>query len=471
MKKSILILLFVFSSIVLFAQNNEISKKFEFNSLTEKDAKFVLKDAYNHYLFSVINIDGMLRNNIINLRKFDQKNQLVQTFTQDFAPKDISTLNNYLASYEIGNDKIVVFTESYSGKLKKKEIFKHVFDKTTGKFETSLVTTYPIESLSKSGDTYVRKSENNKYIGICFRRNSPKKEPESVNLIMLDFNTLNTVWQKDVTFESTFVTRSITVTNSGKAVLLREPNSYKEKNYLVLVSAEGQEDKTIETEIKLHEPKAITIGSQDYLLAFNYPAKGIRRGDFQHLLFYDLEAGSTIQNISVGDFNTVKDIRDVVIQNIFQQNNEIILFAEAKAEIVVKPTPGMAVSWDTKYRYEMPTIIVLGNDGTLKKADKLTDSSNKSSDFYHSFGLVNIKGNYHINNGFNGGFYQLDSANNYNNNQNKYVSLSYLMNPRVNPGDVMVYQLSAYIPESNRLIFAVMANEKEMYLVNNFNFK
>ena len=131
----------------------EEGERFKFDRVNEKDVKIVLKDNYNHYLFSAINIDGMMRQYEISFRKFDQKNHLVETFVKDYGKKDAATskadqsfLHNYLGSFEISNGKMVVITENYSGRAKIKEIFKHVFDKATGKFETSLIASYPIES-------------------------------------------------------------------------------------------------------------------------------------------------------------------------------------------------------------------------------------------------------------------------------------------------------------------------------------
>lgn len=64
----------------------------------------------------------MLRDNRIIIRKFDQKNKLVETFTKVFNPEDVSYLNNYLGSFESSTDKIIAITESYSKKSLKKEI-------------------------------------------------------------------------------------------------------------------------------------------------------------------------------------------------------------------------------------------------------------------------------------------------------------------------------------------------------------
>jgi len=333
MKNKILILFaLALVSKISFAQSSEFGTSFEFNPKTELDAKFVLKDNYNHYLFSVINIDGMLRDNRIMIRKFDQKNKLVQTFTQEFNPKDVSYLNNYLGSIESGTDEVIAITESYSKKFLKKEISKHVFDKKTSLFETTIIATYPIESLSKSGTTFVRTSENNNYIGIDFLAYSPKGEPEKNLITMLD-GSGNVLWQKEVPLDPAYSTRSLTVTNSGNAVLLRDPKSYKLTSALTLITKEGKEDKSFDAPINAYEPKAISIGTKDYLVAINYPNKS-RSCDFENIMLYDLENGKLLGNNKLTDFCQLKNIKDVLIKSITLQNNEIIVFLEGKSELL-----------------------------------------------------------------------------------------------------------------------------------------
>jgi len=474
MKNKILLLIAIFFiSGALYAQAPEYGTKFNFDTKSEQDAKFVLKDNYNHYLFSVINIDGMLRNNSIILRKFDQKNKLVQTFTQDFGPKDVSFLNNYLGSFESGNDKIIVITESYSKKLNVKEISKHVFDKSTSKFETSLIVSYPIESLMKSGTTYVRGADNNNFIGIDFVAFNSKSDPEVNYITMLDGNG-QLVWKKQVSFDPGYVTSSLTVSNSGKAVLLRNPKSYKENPVLALISADKKEDKTFDADIKLQEPKAISIGSKDYLLAFNYPSKGVRSCDFQDLLLYDLENGKILKNNRISEFNSTANMQEAKIKNVTLQNSEIVIFVEAKSEIVVKPGPGVPVSWDKNYKYENPSIFILSFEGILKSVKKLLVLDNQyTTSFYHSYGVLNIKGNFYIANGGYSGqsssIYALDAAKNYDRDVNKYTSLSPVFSPSVTQR--MVSQLVCYFPDSKRLVVALMTDEKEMNLSNIYDIK
>jgi hypothetical protein len=468
MKNKTLLLFAIFLiSTKLFAQSPEIGMKFNFDPKAEKDAKFVLKDNYNHYLLTVINVDGMLRNNSIILRKFDQKNKLVQTFTQEFGPKDVSFLNNYLGSFESGNDKIIVITESYSKKLNVKEISKHIFDKTTSKFETSLIASYPIESLMKSGTTYVRSADNNNFIGIDYVAYNSKSDPETNYITMLDANGL-LVWKKEVSFDPGFVTSGLTITNSGKAVLLRNAKSYKENPLFTLISADKKEDKTVDIDIKLQQPKAISIGSKDYLIAFNYPSKGVRSCDFQDLLLYDLESGKILKNNRISEFNTTANLQEVKFKNVTLQNSEILIFVEAKSEIVVKQVPGAPISWDKNYKYENASLFIMSFDGVLKNVKKLIGSDNQYANFYNSYGLLNIKGVFHISNGsYNGqsnSISVLDASKNYDRDYNKNINLSPAFSQSVSQR--MVNQLLCYFPDSKRWVVALMTDEKEMNLVN-----
>ncbi len=468
MKTNIIFVITIFFfSFSLYSQNPEVGTKFEFNTKAEQDARFVLKDNYNHYLFSVTNTDGMLRNNTIILRKFDQKNKLVQTFTYEFGPKDVSYLNNYLGSFESGNDKIIVITESYSKKFNKKDISKHVFDKSTSKFETSLIISYPIESLLKSGTTYVKNAENNNFIGINFVSHNSKNDPEVNYITMLDANG-NLLWQKEVSLESGYNTQGLTITNSGKALLYRNPRGFKNNPVLTLVTAEGKEDKTFEPGIKIHVPKAISIGNKDYLIAFNYPMKGSRNSDFQDLLLYDLENGTILKNNRITEFNNTKNLQEVLFKIITIQNNEILVFAEAKSEIVVTPTFGAAVSWDRNYKYENASMFIIAFDGNLKAVKKLNSDGTTYQDFYRSYGLINIKGDFYINSGSNG-IYALDASKQYDRNPNKNISTSAALNQ--SNSSRIVNQLVCYFPDSKRFVIAVMTNEKEMCLVNVFDSK
>jgi hypothetical protein len=427
--KNVLLLFvgFLLISVSSNAQSPEFGTSFEFNPKTELDVKFVMKDNYNHYLFSVVNVDGMLRDNRIIIRKFDQKNKLVQTFSQVFNPTDVSYLNNYLGSIESGTDKMIAITESYSKKSLKKEISKHVFDKKTGTFESAIIATYPIESMMKSGTSFVRTSQNNNFIGIDFIAYSPKGEPEKNFITMMDANGI-VLWQKEVPLDPTFSTHHLTVTNSGNAVLLRNPKSYKQSSALTLITKDANEDKSFEAPINVYEPKAVSIGTKDYLIAVNYPNKS-RSCDFENILLYDLENGKVLGNDKLTDYCQLKNIKDVLIRSITLQNNEIVIFLEGKSEIVTTPVPGAPVRWDKDYKYENSRVVVMSFEGKIKNDKKIIADNYQYSNFYHSYGVLNIKGDFYINNGFSNtgsysnSFIALDATKNYDRNVNKYMDL------------------------------------------------
>lgn len=456
----------------------ESGETFEFDTKSELDPHFVLGNNYNTYLLSVVNTDGMLANRKVIVRKFDQKNRLLETFKQDFPKFDMGTLHNYLGFTETPTGKAVVFTQSYSGKSKKSDIYMHEFDKATSKFTSTLINSSPIVSAGKSGMASLKKSENGRYIAIDYIMDNAKDEPEKSLILILDANTLAITWQKDVSFDNIpnrFFTKDFTVTNSGKVVLLRYAKGSKRSNYLVVVSKDGQEDKTVEPDTLLQEPKAVSIGTQDYLLAFNYAIKGVRGGDFGNLMLYDLEAGKTLQNNKVEGFN-IRGIEDVLFRSITLQNNEIQIFTEGKVKVEMKPTIGNTGGTFSAPTFNGPTykfgpaeVIVMGYDGKVKSVSPLAVDTNSDADLHHSFGLINIKGSYYLNTGNFGGFYPLNTASNYGKIVNEEINKHLSRYPDYN--EQYLNQLLSYFPDSNRLLFVKVVGEKEMQLISIFGMK
>ena len=408
MRQIILILLTVCISSTSFEQMRyEWGEKFDFNDQQETNPQLVMLDNYNTYLLTVTEIDGMLASHKITIRKFDQKNQLIDTYTQDFQKLDAGTLYNYLGFKEVSNNQVVVFAESYSGKEKKKDIYKYVFDKTAGKFTTSLVVSFPIESAMKSGSTEVKVSENGRYIGIINKRDPSRKEPEQDNVIIMDAGTLSVLWNREVALEEKMYDKAFTVTNSGKAILLRAAKGFKLSNYLVVVTQNGQEEKQFEEAVMLHNPIAISIGQADYLVDFNYDAKGLRKGDFEKIMLYDIGAGKTLKNNIIKEFNSIKDIKEVHFIKVFLQNNEIHLFTEAKVKAGTRQVKMNAFSTMTMdepfYQYGPSHLIILNFEGEVKEIKGLRTGENSMANFYHSYGLQNISSKYfvHVNTGGN----------------------------------------------------------------------
>lgn len=470
MKLKFTTLLFLMLFSMLFAQNQVIvGEKFDFNSKFEQDPKLVLKDNYNHYLFSITNRTGIQADHHIMVRKFDQKNQLVDTFTQNYA-LNIFTLHNYLGAYELSNDKLVVFIESYSNKSSKSEIYTYIFDKNTGKFTSAAIASYPIQSLNKSGSFSVSKSENSQYFGLVYQKYNAKKEPEESDCMLLDAKTLDVIWKKTVSFTDEFVTSEKITTNSAKIIFLRSPKSYKETNYLSVIDNQGQEVKRFEENTKVFKPLAISIGTQDYLIAVNYHDKGIRRGDFGNIMFYDLAQGKMLKNNSIEDFNMTKDIREVNFRNVFIQNNEIHLFVEGKFQSGTKPSVDFPNSTftDPNYSFGPSNLLVFSLEGELKQNIKLTLNNDTEADFYHSYGLLNIKGDYFVNTGlyiksnnYYYGFYKINPNNKF---ETKALDIDYHYNDDYSYK--IVNQLLAYFNDSNKLLFTRMYGIDKMYFVS-----
>ena len=455
--------LLVFSSLI--AQNKvDWGTKFDVDTKNEQDMQLVMKDNYNYYLASVVNHDGMLAQNQVIIRKFDQKNQLVNTFTQNFPLADMFTLHFYKGSFQVGNDKFVVFTHSYSNKTKKAQLDKIVFDKTSGTFTTTTLFEYPIISLSKSGDIFTMHSENNKYIGIVFQKYSTKKEPEESDCLVLDGTTLNEVWKKTISFPAESNTNERVLTNSGRFAFVRTIKEVGSNHVLAMVDANGIENKDFGAVIKLQKPLAISIGTQDYLIAFNYPAKGIRRGDYGYLMLYDIQLGKILQNNDIDGFNSIKDINEVVFRNLTIQNNEIQLFADCKYQSGSMPDPAFPNTSFTVpvYRFGHSSIIILGMDGKFKK--KVDLGASETNVYNDSFGLLNNRGDFYINLGYHGGFFKLNAPN--LDTREFKISLDYNSEFRDYQYGEYINQLFSYFPDRNTMLFAKRFSDSKMIFVS-----
>ena len=470
MKISYITCFFFFIVSLLSAQNSIKGDNFEFDKESEEQPQIVLADNYNHYLFSVKNKDGMLTNHKLILRKFDQKNQLVDTFIKDFAI-DISTLHNFHGVFEIDNSKIAFIIESYSNKRKINELFKYVFDKKTGEFSSEVIVSYKSTEQKKFGYFKVKKSQNNRFIGITYDVENKKKEPEVTECLVLNNSTFDKVFAKTVQFQDEFYTDEKIMANSGNLIFLRRPRSYKETNYFVVISKDNESKKTIDENTRVHKPIAISIGTQDYLIAFNYRDKGIRRGDFGSVFLYDVEAGNILKNNEIDDFNKTKDIEDVNLGNVFVENNQIRLFVEGRYKSGTKPSTTFPNSTmkDPVYNFGPSHILVFSLDGTLTKNVKLEVNPSSEPNLFHSFGMINIKGDYVIHPGT---YYKGSNLHNwlYKINPNNDFAVSNL-NYRYNIADHLSYkfvnQVVYYFPDTNRFLTAVvLTNENKMGLLS-----
>ena len=461
----------IFTSIALLvvtsimAQNKvEWGTKFDVDTKNEQDLQLVMKDNYNYYLASVVNHDGMLAQNQVIIRKFDQKNQLVNTFTQNFPLADMFTLHFYKGSFQVGDNKFMVITHSYSNKTKKAQLDKIVFDKTSGTFTTTTVFEYPILSMTKSGDIFTMRSENGKYIGIVFQKYNTKKDPEESDCIVLDGTTSDEVWKKTISFPAESNTNERVLTNSGRFAFIRTIKEVGYNHVLAMVDTNGIENKDFGAVIKLQKPVAISIGTQDYLVAFNYPAKGIRRGDYGYLMLYDIQLGKILQNNDIDGFNSIKDIEEVVFRNVTIQNNEIQLFTDCKYKWGTRPDPAFPNTSFTipVYRFGHASIVVLGMDGKFKKKIDLGASETNIDNF--SFGLLKNRGDYFLNLGYHGGFFKLNAPN--LDTREIKVSLDYNSEFRDYQYGEYINQLFTYFPDKSTMLFAKKYSDSKMIFVS-----
>jgi hypothetical protein len=256
----------------------------------------------------------------------------------------------------------------------------------------------------------------------------------------------------------------VVATNSGNVVFVRPAYSYKLDNYISLVTKDDQKAMQVGEKIDIHEPKAISIGTQDYLLAFNYPSKGIRRGDYGYLMLYDLSSGSILQNNEIEGFNSVTKIKEVAFRNVIAQNNMLYIFAEAKVDATPKPTPGSTGFPESIFTHGPSFLIMMGNDGKVSKVNPIPVNTKSVADLYHSFGLINVKGNYFINTGLYNGFF---SWNEVINNQKTSDRVGFgFRTYEVNSGIKVDYvnQLMHFYPDRNQIMFVKIVSGSQMAL-------
>jgi hypothetical protein len=473
---------FILSSILFisiittsFAQPKfEWSEKFDYNQLIEKQPALVLADNYNTFLFSHINEHGILSNHKLMVRKFDQKNQLLETITQEFPKIDAGTLYNYLGFVEVNSNQLTAYTESYSGKEKKQDIHQHVFEKTTGKFTTSLLVSFPMESVMKKGTVEMSASENKRFVVIANMKNSTKKEVAMNEVVMVDATSSKVLWNKSAELGMKNTERSLTVTNGGKAVLLRADKGFVLRNFLTIVTADKQEDLSFDEEVQLHHPKAISIGSQDYLVDFNHNCKGLRAGNFEKFMLYDLSSGKILKNTKVTEFNS-STITAMDIRNIFIQNNEIHLFVEAKIKAGTRPVKANAMSTMTFdepfYKFGNSALIVMNYQGEILRIKPISSEDNAMAELHHSFGVVNIMGKYFINGGLAYGIHPLPTETK-TGDLNKSLGLYHeKKDPFYNISSKYACQLFQFIPDSKKLIIFRTHGEDKMSIVNVLGFE
>lgn len=463
MKTKILLFLFLLSGVYGFSQiTKEYGTKFDYD-LKEIDHKVVLVDNYNHFMSSVINVDGGMQPiNKIIIRKFDQKNQLLETFTEEFPYKDVFTLHNYLGSFELGNEKLVILTDCYSNKSKKKEIHKITFDKKTGTFDKALVAEYTFESLSKSGTTYAMVSQNKNYIGVVYSKFTNKKIAEENECTLIDGRTGDLLWKKPVSFPLLSLTESVVLSDIGKFIFVRTTKETGSQNVLAIADGNTIENKDFgQEDVKIKTPISFSVGPNEYLIAFDNYAHGINRAEYDKILVYDLNSGTVLKNNPVESLRNIKDLSKVNFNTLFIQNDEIHLFVDCDFQSGTKPDPTFPNSTFKvpEYSNGYPSLLIFDLNGKLKRTVDYNVRSTREG--YKSIGVKNVKGNYFVNTFVNGkyeipGIYRLNNGSIENNN--KIVNLD--------ENGTIITSFTNYLPEAKRLILAKTEANKQMVFIN-----
>jgi hypothetical protein len=472
MKTKIASFLFLLVGLTAMGQTQkEIGTKFDYDA-SEIDLKVVLVDNYNHYMSSVINVDsGMKSVNKIIVRKFDQKNQLVETFTEEFPYKDLITLHNYLGSFELGNEKLVVLTDCYSGKTKKKEIHQITFDKKTGLFDKKVIAEYTFESLSKSGTTYAMVSQNKNYIGVVYSKFANKKIAEENQCTLIDGRTGDLLWQKDVPFPLLSFTESVVLSDTGKFIFVRTTKETGSQNVLAIADGNTVESKDFGKEdVKIKKPLAFSIGSNEYLIAFDTYAHGVNRGEYGKVLFYDLTAGTVLKNNIAASLSNIKDLSKVNFNTLSVQNDEIYLFVDADFQSGTKPDPTFPNSTFkvAEYSNGYPSLLIFDMKGTLTRTEDFNILPFKEP--AKSLSVLNVKGNYFLNtyNKFDGsssfysGIYRLN-----NGAVDRNLKI-FGFNDQYEDGTVIT-KFANYLPDAKRLILAKSYGVNKMAFINVLN--
>ncbi|MGY0392134.1 hypothetical protein ACW5R3_06240 [Bizionia sp. KMM 8389] len=466
-------------SIGLQAQDINYGPKFSFDPESEKNTQFVLADNYNTYLFSQVNIHGMQSQHEVIIRKFDQKNTLVNTFNFPFPGLGSSTLYNFLGVYERNENQLVAYTHSYTGKVDKMEVHEIVFDKTTDAFSERLIFSHPIDSNSKSGDVSFRVSENAQFAALVYTPYAKRKEPKKSIIKVYNTNTGDEVWGNEVVFEDT-TEKHVSVTNSGNILWVRTEKGFKaETNQIIEVTPTETKQLAFPEKTALFEPTVFSIGGQDYFMAF-YEDKsfGVSVGKFNRLLMYSLSDERVLNDNKIEALTQYKsltgfspsEITDVKISDLIISNNSIKLVLETlyKAGTVNKPmyAGSSATIEQDLIKYGVGYVLETDMAGAILNATTLKTSVGMLPEISNSLGIINVAGDFYINTGWYYGLYKPNQLNNLGDEYGKTL-FGY---SRLTDYGVFVNQLMYYSPDSKILKLARYHSDKTMSLMDLNNF-
>lgn len=467
MRKLIVALSLIFATSV--TAQFEPGASFSLDFKNDRDISLVLVDNYNHYLFSVRNVDGMLADHSITLRKFDQSNQLVDTYTSKFPELEKYTLYQYLGFAESTNGKLAVFVQGYSGKVKKCKLFKIVFDKATATFTPTELLSTDIQSAGKSGDASMDKSVDGRYSLIRYTPYRTKDTPDKTTVMVFDNNSFDVLWQKELSFTDKYFSRDFSVSNSGKVLISRNASGWKQDFYMVYLSADTQEEKRLDVPVDIFKPALVTIGDQEYAIAFGHPSKGVYSGDYGRLVFYDLSAGRALKVNTVDVFGKT-GTESVSFRYINVSGDEINIIAEARVEVKQAPPTlssggfGSTSAFDKNYTFGPAAHYVIGINGEVKKETALYVTEAGKADLFHVVGVFAFQGQAYVNSPRGGGLFRLGKDQGlYQKDMEPFVP--YIpKNDRGRRVDYYSYpaQLMRYLPDSGKLLLFRSGSEDNL---------
>ncbi|MCW3160023.1 hypothetical protein [Chryseobacterium oryctis] len=458
-------------SVAAFAQMKITEgNKFTTDTNLETNEKLVLTDDYNSYMFSVINVDGLMRNVFphkkLLMRKLDQNGSLIDTYVKDYANKTNGVLHNYLGSQQIDEDRLVAFTEEYFGKENRKEVFQHVFSKKEGTFTTKSIAKYTIESANKSGTTHVLFSENGKFAAVFNDRFSNKKTGNINDVLVMDLRTLSPVWNKEITLSDDYVEKSLTLTNSGKVVLLRKAAGWKESYKLELVSNDEDKDLPFDSKYIPEKLYAISKNDNDYLVAFGRKNATVTIGTstFGTIMFYDIKSGKAI--ISNTNLAGSKDMNDVKVIKTIVKGDEVLMAIQQETVTRPQETP-MNRFPDPVYKLESGVLIKFNKEGEVKQFVPVGTSTGRRIQVIESGDNLYVSSFYPKgafgNTGFSMKVYDFNGLVPKELNAN-YNGKNFFMNYGFADGNLI-----QYVPNTNKLMF-LEKGAKDFQMVSIYNF-
>jgi hypothetical protein len=282
------------------------------------------------------------------------------------------------------------------------------------------------------------------------------------------------------------------MTNSGKLVFVKRVVDKGAKHSLLVVDAKGETDKELGAEIKIARPIAITIGTQDYLIALNFKAS-YREWAYSNIMLYDLDGGRIINNDEVNIFPGIKDIKDVRYNYVNVKDNQIDLFMECNYQTGTKPSTLDSFKNDPRFNdpvfsFGSGTLIVMDRAGKVLNLNKIVPNGIPfNNELVSNFGVLNYKGDYYINTFFftevnhriteHAAFNQLVGPT-YKAETQKLRFPDYVYSDRDDDDEIVdrngsyigngtyIHQLCNYFPDTKRLLFAQYYSDGKVAFVN-----